>query len=118
MVKTVIDNIIILSDETGDIHRMEKLVNSEELEEYINDCQKIINAKSTRKITFPCIIMRDNMIRYLRENNELAAMVRLELRHTGIIYSFGRLDEAANVHSVGFCENGFFVYEKSGIIYY
>lgn len=118
MLKTVIDDIIIYSDETGDIHQMVKMVTAEGLAKYVSDCERILNAKRNKKFVFPCVIMKELLIAFLNENKEPAAMVRFEIRHTGIIYSFGRLDENANVHTIGFAENGFFVYEKAGIIYF
>lgn len=117
MLKTIIDDIIILSDEIGNVHRMEKMVKVEELEKFINDCSRIFNAKNNTSIVFPFSVMEENLTRYLKDYEELAAMVRLEFHANGIYYSFGRLDENVPSEGSNFERNGFFVYEKIGVIY-
>ena len=118
MVKTIIDDIIIVSDEVGKIHRMEKMIVPEELEEYLEDVQKILTAKTGKPVVFPVGNVSLKMIEYLRENEQMSAMVRLDFGPGQVFYSFGKMDENAHPESPGYNENGFFVYEKQGVFFF
>lgn len=117
MNKQIIDNIIVISDETGKLVRMEKMVNSEELMKFIEVVRTTLLTHG-RKIRAVSELFIRTFDEYTKKKNEVAAMVRFDFKETHMVYSYGNLDEEADKQSSLFYKNGFFVYEKIGAVYY
>jgi len=119
--KTIIDNIIItFDDETGLVNRMEKMINIEEIGKFVSGCESVLTARFGKKMKFPVEPMEEQLTRWLKENEQMSAMMRFDFdfRQKQVFYSFGRLDENMGSEDPCYEENGFFVYEKMGVIYF
>lgn len=119
--KTVLDNIIItFDDETGLVTRMEKMINFEEMPKFVEQCENILAARFGKKMKFPTENIGENLKKYLRENEQMAAMMRFDFdfKLGQVFYSFGILDQNMGEEHPEFAENGFFAFEKMGVIFF
>lgn len=119
--KTILDNIIItFDDETGIVSRMEKMINIEEVTEFVKGCENVLTARFGKKMEFPVEPMEENLRRWMKENEQMAAMMRFDFdfKQKQVFYSFGMLDQNMGAEDPNHKENGFFVYEKMGVIYF
>lgn len=119
--KTILDNIIItFDDDTGLVHRMEKMINIEEIDGFVKGCENVLTARFGKKMQFPVEPMKEKLSRWMKENEQMAAMMRFDFDFVQkqVFYSFGMLDQNMGAEDPNHEENGFFVYEKMGVIYF